>query len=229
MSTLYLIRHGQASFLADNYDVLSDRGVAQSQALGRHLAARSVHLDALYTGPRKRQIDTARHMVDAAANGLPEAQLVDEFDEYPFEDLMKVIVPKLMERDAELAEAMRTKNMRGMSAILERVTTAWSSGEYDDLVEDIETYTAFRERVVRGLEHVMAREGSGRTVAVVTSGGPISISLRHALDLDEHRTWRTAWIVRNASMSEFLYREDAFTLVAFNGTPHLSGADVTYR
>ncbi|MCF8967887.1 histidine phosphatase family protein, partial [Pseudomonas carnis] len=38
MGSIYLIRHGQASFGADDYDVLSPIGVEQAQVLGRHLA-----------------------------------------------------------------------------------------------------------------------------------------------------------------------------------------------
>ncbi|MEC8667907.1 MAG: histidine phosphatase family protein, partial [Pseudomonadota bacterium] len=34
MPTLYLIRHGQASFGADDYDVLSPIGHEQARALG---------------------------------------------------------------------------------------------------------------------------------------------------------------------------------------------------
>ena len=45
VGNLYLIRHGQASFGADDYDVLSPVGVRQSQALGEHLAQLGVRLD----------------------------------------------------------------------------------------------------------------------------------------------------------------------------------------
>ncbi|EPM78754.1 hypothetical protein A249_34210, partial [Pseudomonas syringae pv. actinidiae ICMP 18804] len=38
MGSIYLIRHGQASFGADDYDVLSPVGIRQSRVLGAHLA-----------------------------------------------------------------------------------------------------------------------------------------------------------------------------------------------
>ncbi|EXF47276.1 phosphoglycerate mutase family protein [Pseudomonas sp. BAY1663] len=38
MGSIYLIRHGQASFGAENYDVLSPLGYRQSEALGDYLA-----------------------------------------------------------------------------------------------------------------------------------------------------------------------------------------------
>ena len=40
MGSIYLIRHGQASFGAENYDVLSPLGYRQSEALGDYLARR---------------------------------------------------------------------------------------------------------------------------------------------------------------------------------------------
>jgi len=37
MSSIYLVRHGQASFGSANYDELSDRGRRQSRILGEYL------------------------------------------------------------------------------------------------------------------------------------------------------------------------------------------------
>ena len=67
MGNIYLIRHGQASFGADDYDVLSPLGVRQSQALGEHLAQLDLHLDRCVAGDLRRQQDTARLTLDAMA------------------------------------------------------------------------------------------------------------------------------------------------------------------
>ena len=45
MAELYLIRHAQASFGAENYDQLSDLGHQQSQSLGKALADQGVSPD----------------------------------------------------------------------------------------------------------------------------------------------------------------------------------------
>lgn len=37
MSTIYLVRHGQASFGADSYDLLSAKGEQQAQVVGNFL------------------------------------------------------------------------------------------------------------------------------------------------------------------------------------------------
>ncbi len=83
---MLLIRHGQASFGAADYDVLSPRGIEQSRVLGAWLAARGERIDAVYSGPRKRQIDTARHIASAAGDAgmaLPAVTTIDELDEFP--------------------------------------------------------------------------------------------------------------------------------------------------
>ncbi len=50
MSRLFLIRHGQASFLSDNYDQLSETGESQAQALGEELTADNIVFDAVFCG-----------------------------------------------------------------------------------------------------------------------------------------------------------------------------------
>ena len=58
MGTLYLVRHGQASFGADDYDVLSAMGHQQSVRLGEYFQQRGVTFDAALTGTLNRQIQT---------------------------------------------------------------------------------------------------------------------------------------------------------------------------
>ena len=50
MSTLAMVRHGQASFLSDNYDQLSAVGREQSALLGSYFAALGEPIDRIYTG-----------------------------------------------------------------------------------------------------------------------------------------------------------------------------------
>ena len=69
LSTLYLIRHGQASFGAEDYDVLSDLGIEQGRQLGSYWARRGPALDACYVGPRRRHVGTA----EGFARGAREA------------------------------------------------------------------------------------------------------------------------------------------------------------
>ena len=58
MGTLYLVRHGQASFGADDYDVLSPRGHQQAVRLGEYWRARGMAFDAVMTGTLRRHTET---------------------------------------------------------------------------------------------------------------------------------------------------------------------------
>ena len=61
MGTLYLVRHGQASFGADDYDQLSALGQAQARRLGeywRESLGPELRFDAVLTGTLRRQLQT---------------------------------------------------------------------------------------------------------------------------------------------------------------------------
>ena len=58
MAELILVRHGQASFGADDYDKLSDLGWRQSRWLGEYLAARGTRFDRVIRGSLRRHTET---------------------------------------------------------------------------------------------------------------------------------------------------------------------------
>jgi broad specificity phosphatase PhoE len=236
VSTLHLIRHGQASFGAADYDVLSPIGVEQSLALGRHLAERRAPLDALYAGPRRRQLDTARHMAAGAAElgrVMPEVAVVPELDEYPAIELFQAWLPRIAAEDPSLAVALGgdgagpPPSAREFLAAFEHIIHRWARGELD--TGELETFAGFCERVGRGVRAVMAAEGRGRRVAAVTSGGPISVAIRMCLGLAGEATLRLSWAIANASLTELRWRGDELSLFGFNAIHHLDNGLVTYR
>jgi broad specificity phosphatase PhoE len=114
-----------------------------------------------------------------------------------------------------------------VQAAFAHITSSWARGELD--TGDLETFSGFCERVGRGVRGVMAAEGRGRRVALVTSGGPISIAMRMCLGLGDERTLQLSWVIANASVSELRWRGDELNLFGFNSTHHLDAHLVTYR
>ena len=55
MGALYLVRHGQASFGAADYDQLSELGARQCRRLGEHWQRRGMRFDAAFSGTLRRQ------------------------------------------------------------------------------------------------------------------------------------------------------------------------------
>src|SRR5947209_20338021 len=96
MSTLFVIRHGQASFLEQNYDKLSALGETQARLLGEYWAKRRVIFDRVLSGPRTRQRETARITGEAyKASGIPwpAVEMAPEFDEYHGDTVLDAALP----------------------------------------------------------------------------------------------------------------------------------------
>ncbi len=234
VSTLYVIRHGQASFGAADYDKLTDLGVEQARHLGAYLARQGVSVDLTFVGPRKRQRDTMRHLLDAAAAGWPEAEELPGLDEYPAEVLARRALPKLMQTDED-ARALFGGNPAGVvtdarrfQRIFEKVMRGWLAGELD--TDGTETWHDFAGRVRRSFGQIMERAGRGKTVLVVTSAGPSSIAAQMALELSDAVALKTSWIIANTGVCDIRFRGDEMTLLAMNALPHLGERRlITYR
>ncbi|MBT8370495.1 MAG: histidine phosphatase family protein, partial [Deltaproteobacteria bacterium] len=85
MSEIYFVRHGQASFGADDYDRLSPLGEKQARILARYLAKTGKVFDAIYYGEMERQQKTAQAFLNYYREhqlAVPRTQSVDAFNEY---------------------------------------------------------------------------------------------------------------------------------------------------
>jgi broad specificity phosphatase PhoE len=88
---LHLVRHGQASFGAADYDRLSPLGVEQSRAAGAALRARGVTPAVVVHGALRRQRETAEALAGAWAEspaGVPPLREDARWAEYDHEALL---------------------------------------------------------------------------------------------------------------------------------------------
>lgn len=230
MSRLLIIRHGQASLGAADYDVLSPIGGEQAEALGHHLGRMFDPPHAIYAGPRKRQRDTASLLVAAArgAAPFPDPQEMPEFDEYPSIALLKEAHAELCATDPEFASlaAAWTNTTRGtpehqkaFEVMFQACMRSWHAGTVQHPA--VEPFVAFQARVLAGVEQIMERHPRRSTVIVVSSAGPIGVIVARALGLDTWSGLTTSFIVQNASITELAYRPGELQLRAFNALPHL--------
>jgi len=95
----------------------------------------------------------------------------------------------------------------------------WQSLPADD--PSLESWPAFRERVERALRRIVNESSSGRRIVLFTSGGFIGAAARLALAAPDRTALELAWRLRNASITEFIFTRDRFTLDSFNAIPHL--------
>jgi broad specificity phosphatase PhoE len=239
VSHIVLIRHAQASFLEADYDKLSPTGEIQARRLGRYWALRNVAFNRVYSGPRVRQIDTAKIIAGIYLRmgvAFPELTVRQEFDEYQGEDVLKKSLPELLKTDARIrglhgafqgADNSQEKR-KTFQRIFEAVVAKWVDGDIP--LRDVESWSEFCARVNRGLSKSTSGSARGERVAIFSSGGPIGAAMQRALNLSPRDTLRVTWMSRNCSYSEFLCSGERFTLSAFNAFPHLDDPSLlTYR
>jgi broad specificity phosphatase PhoE len=239
MSRLFLIRHGQASFLESNYDKLSPRGEQQSRILGEYWAGLKLRFDSVYSGPRVRQRETARIVGEAyKAAGLPwpEPVVLKSFDEFQAERVMERCLPELIETDAQIRtmnEAFtqaqtRPEQFKTFQRMFEVVIGRWAGGELP--LEGIESWPEFCRRVQSGIEQLSSNGNRGQQIAIFSSGGPVGVAMQRALGLSTEATLKSGTMVRNCSFSEFLFSGGRFTLSSYNATPHFTDPEmITHR
>lgn len=239
MSNLIIVRHGQASFLEPDYDRLSAKGEAQARLLGEYWAEKRVLFDLVYSGPRRRQKDTAQIVGEAyreAGLPWPDPVVVPEFDEFQAEAVIARALPQLVAADERVRELhLAFQDARGTAdrfktfqRVFEVVVGRWARGELP--MPDLEAWPDFCSRVQRGLAQLCDNGNRGRRVAVFSSGGPVGIAMQRALDLDTGATLKTAWMVANGAFTEFFFSPGRFTLHSYNAYPHLTDPNfLTYR
>jgi broad specificity phosphatase PhoE len=220
MGVLLLVRHGQASFGADDYDVLSETGWQQARLLGRWLGDRGLKPDLVVRGSMRRHRETAEAMIEGAGWSL-EPGVDARWDEF---DHLGVV--------SAHGESVEGLDRREFQLLFERATARWAAGESNDYPE---TYAEFLGRIDRATDDAVAEAGSGRTVVAVSSGGPIGAVCARlsdpAADLaGRARMWaRFNAVTVNSSVSRILAGSTGARLLTFNEHPHLEGETLTYR
>ena len=230
MSIALFIRHGKASAFASStdYDQLSAPGVEQSEKIGDWLAQQRLSVDAVFVGPRKRHAQThaaVLRVLSARGLALPEVTLLPEVDEHDGLSLVFKTLPALAADDPGLRAIVETMS-RGeqpssddVLGAFKRVTRRWVLGEVGH--SDVESWSDFRARVVRGMARVAAI-GRGKTALVFTSAGAVASAVAHTLDMrDEQRVLDLSWALYNGSVTELDFTEERWGLRSFNTTAHL--------
>jgi broad specificity phosphatase PhoE len=230
MGRIYLLRHGQANLLGDDYDRLSELGRRQAELAGATLAAQGVDPVLVATGALQRQIDTARH-ARLAARWRAEVEIDPALDEYRHQDLFAARFPQLADHAAMSALVSALPDpRRGFQNLFESAFAAWLAGA---VREGGLTWSAFRARAVTALRRAAARCGTGETAVVVTSGGVIAAIVQDLIGLPDAETLKLHNPLYNASITRLMTRGDDIALSGFNDVSNLmtAGGDdlATYR
>jgi len=235
MGQLVLVRHAKASFMAADYDQLSEPGMAQSRAVGRYWSQQGWCPDVVYCGPRRRHaqtLDAAAHV--AAEHGLewPSARPLDAFDEHQGMQLMQAALPDFIASDPQAkawSEGMAEGGAamaRNFQRLYEALTRRWVRGEINP--PGVETWRAFRARVAEGLDEIIRDATHGQSTVVFTSAGSIGASVASVLGLDDEKALELGWSMWNASLTRVQASTTRRSLMTFNETPHLTPDALSY-
>lgn len=236
MGNLYLIRHGQASFGAEDYDVLSPVGVRQSQALGEHLAQLGVRLDRCVAGDLRRQQDTARLALAALhASGcpVPAVETDPAFNEFDADGVIRALLPGLLPDEPDAVHILRNgkQHRSEFQRLFALMVQRWYEGEHAD--DGLETWQAFTARVQGGLQRVLDAASGGDNIAIFTSGGTIAALLHLVTRITPGQAFALNWQIINTSLSQLKFRGRDVALASFNSQAHVQLLKapelVTYR
>ena len=228
MSTICLIRHGQASAHKADYDQLSELGYAQSRAAGVALEELIPNPTSVWVGPCKRHRQTAEQLIRV---GWPEAHWdVPFLDEFPAFELMTDGLGQLRELRPDLAPEIDSINgilgTEGSSyaTVLQAITQEWVNGHLLD--PRWISGPQYLSRLQEGLQSLFDRPGRH---ILVTSTGTIASLIGLSLDAAPDRSIRCAWALKNASFSYIRYTSpnDRF-LAGMNHVDHLQPAQQTH-
>lgn len=205
MSALLLVRHGQASFGAADYDVLSPLGHRQAGLLGDRLAA--LEVARLVSGTLLRQQDTARGL----RRDVPH-EVDPGWDEYDVVDVLSGVPARDVTDNASF------------QLLLDDALAVWVQGGTGYR----ETWPAFRDRVAGALDRALS--GPGTTV-VVASAGSIGVAAAALLGLPEPGWARLARVMVNTGVTKAVRGRSGTSFLSFNDHAHLEAEPglVTYR
>ncbi|UQY34649.1 phosphoglycerate mutase family protein [Pseudomonas fulva] len=232
MGSIYLIRHGQASFGAEDYDVLSSLGERQSVLLGSHLARTGVQLDRAVSGSLTRQAHTGRLVLEQLAEA-PGLQTDAAFNEFDAEGVIRALLPALLPHEPQALEVMRNAahNRAEFQRLFVRLMDTWVGGDYD--APALQSWQAFVDQVNGGLQRLLDQAQAGERIAVFTSGGTITALVHLLTGMPVASAFAMNWQIVNTSLSCLKFQGERVTLASFNGHAHLQLLNtpslITYR
>ncbi len=236
MSTLFMIRHGQASFGQKNYDQLSDLGIAQAKLLGEYYRDLGICFDEYYTGTMLRHLETTDHFFQVFSGEKKpcrEFNSSEAFNEYDPESVLRVIIPILIEEDPGFSRDVENMftSRKSFQIVFEKAILKWVSGDVQ--VPGLVSWEEYSSCVQEGIQGIMQSHGKGKKIAVFSSGGPISATIQKALSLSNTASIQVGWQIINSSVTRFKFTNDQIMMMSFNDHAHLEmkreDTWITYR
>ncbi len=225
MPTVLLVRHGQASFGAADYDVLSEVGRRQAELVAASLARRGYHSTRLLSGTLRRQRETAAAF---AAREAPEIEIEPRWDEFDSDDVLHHHSDSSLRLQAD--GGAETLTSRGFQAALDPALAEWV--EQADRSPTAQTWPEFKGLGAAALEELAGELGAGDVAVVVTSAGVIAAAVGTLLGVPSELFATINRVLVNSGVTKLTIGSSGMNVVSLNDHSHLEAIDrtlVTYR
>ena len=215
-----MVRHGQASFHAADYDQLSDTGVKQAQLLGKWFQHCAWPVHQVVAGGMKRHLQTAEEFLSAyplIADGPVQLRREPRLNEFDHQEILQRSL--VADNPNEIIGHMKEMAPEEFKVKMFKALVRWASAGNDNKYS--EPWPVFSDRCVAALEGMAELADTGDNVVVFTSVGVIAAILRNILDLSAEQMVSLLWEITNASFTCITFKEGHYAVNAFNVTAHL--------
>lgn len=224
MTTIYLVRHGQASFGAESYDKLSPNGEAQSKVLGQYLDKILKEEPYVVAGSMQRHQQTARISLDEY---FPEASIETNsaWNEFNHQQVFERYDPSFSNPEAlKQSFAISDDPHQFLSEVFGHAVKRWTDNEHHDYDE---SWSEFQNRVNGALKKLCndLMETQPRYAVVYTSGGVISTLVGSLLGLSIEKTFALTWAIANTSITTLRLVGNEPQLLSLNEHHYLKAKD----
>ena len=215
MATVYLIRHGQASFGSDDYDQLSPLGIRQAKVTGEYFRECSIFFDAAYSGDLKRQMNTCELILASQPTSL-NVKIDSRFNEINNDEQLEHLLPEIIKIRPDIASLVDRGivSSKDYQKAIDAVFNYWVSDDCENA--EIQSWYDYSRDVEEALSDVMKSQGSGKTVAIFTSGGTIATIVAQVLGLSGKQTYPFYEPMFNCAVTQLFYNQDRISLSYFN-------------
>ncbi len=225
MATIYLIRHGQASFGQENYDQLSDLGCQQASRLGQVLAQRLPKFDAVCLGTMTRHRQTAVNCLEGFGQVFDQVKPIFDqgWNEYDHQDILRQYRPEFATSKSMMEYIRQQDNPKqAFETDFNGAMDRWMSGEQDDYIE---SWASFTQRVHEALNNTVLNNDQKKNIAVFTSGGPISLVSQYLLGVPQEKIMHMNWTLLNCGVTKVVSTGSRLFVASLNEHTHFEGAE----
>ena len=208
MPVIHLVRHGQASFGTDNYDLLSTLGHEQAAIVGRELARRGATLPIMASGSLQRQRRTAEIIAGELGIEGSAANTDDRWNEFDAHALVDTRLGSGGASGGLSSQEFQVELDEAMQAWIDGASPTWRS--FSDGA--LEALASIAEQTPKGCEAIVATS-AGVTAAVV--GRLLGLNARGVIALNR--------VSVNASITTVLSGARGLSLLTFNDHAHFIG------